>query len=247
MTKSGQSAPFWLDPGVKTGFPDVSLALTEPDGLLAIGGDLSPERLLAGYRRGIFPWYSHGQPILWWSPNPRAIMRLPALKISRSLRKSLRRGDYQVRFDTAFDAVVRECARPRQDGLGTWITDEMRNAYLRLHRLGQAHSIEVWHDERLIGGLYGVSMGKIFFGESMFSRRSDASKIAFVYLVRQLAKWMYALIDCQVYSAHLGTLGAEKIPRERFISYLDIYCDKPGMSGYWQCDLTLDEVLGYHE
>jgi leucyl/phenylalanyl-tRNA--protein transferase len=247
MTKSGQSGPYWLDPNARTVFPDVSHALTEPNGLLAIGGDLSVERLLAAYHRGIFPWYSHGQPILWWSPNPRAIMQLTSLKVSRSLRKSIRRADYEVRFDTAFDDVVIQCAKPRKDGLGTWITDEMRNAYLRLHRLGYAHSIEVWHEGQLIGGLYGVAVGKIFFGESMFSRRTDASKIAFVYLVRQLAKWGYALIDCQVYSEHLGSLGAEKIPRERFIEYLNIYCDKPGNTGTWHCDLTLDEVLANHE
>jgi leucyl/phenylalanyl-tRNA--protein transferase len=247
MTKSGQSAPYWLDPSAKTAFPDVGNALTEPDGLLAIGGDLSPERLLAAYRRGIFPWYSRGQPILWWSPDPRAVLRLTALKVSRSLRKALKRGDYQVRFDTAFDTVIRECALPRKDGLGTWITDEMRNAYLRLHTLGCAHSIEVWQDDQLIGGLYGVSLGKIFFGESMFSRRSDASKIAFVYLVRQLLKWQFALIDCQVYSEHLGSLGAEMLPRDRFVGYLNNYCDKPGKPGIWQCDLTLAEVLGQHE
>ena len=247
MTRLGQSAPYWLDPNERTVFPDVSEALTEPDGLLAIGGDLSPERLLAAYRRGIFPWYSRGQPILWWSPNPRAILRLTALKVSRSLRKALKRRDYVVRFDNAFDKVIYECARPRQDGLGTWITDEMGYAYSRLHKLGYAHSIEVWQDDQLVGGLYGVSLGKLFFGESMFSRRSDASKIAFVYLVRQLAKWHFAFIDCQVYSEHLGSLGAEMISRERFIGYLDNYCDKPGKVGNWECDLTLEEVLLKHE
>ena len=247
MTKSGQSAPYWLDPSAKSAFPDIREALTEPNGLLAIGGDLSVERLLAAYRHGIFPWYSHGQPILWWSPNPRAVLQLSALKVSRSLRKSLKRADYQVRFDTAFDEVVRNCAKPRKDGLGTWITDEMRNAYLRLHKLGYAHSIEVWHDDQLIGGVYGVSLGQIFFGESMFSRRTDASKIAFVYLVRQLMKWEFALIDCQVYSTHLGTLGAEQIPRERFVEHLNAYCGKPGKPGSWQCELTLDEVLQQHE
>lgn len=243
MTKSGHTAPYWLDPEAKTAFPDVNTALREPNGLLAIGGDLSVERLLAAYRRGIFPWYSRGQPILWWSPNPRAILRLSALRISRSLRKSLRRGDYQVRFDTAFEEVIWQCAKPRGDGLGTWITEEMRNAYVRLHKLGYAHSIETWDGDQLIGGLYGISIGKIFFGESMFSRRTDASKLAFVYLVRQLEKWAFALVDCQVYSEHLGSLGAEQIPRERFTAYLDNYCDKPGMPGRWQCDLSLDEVL----
>ncbi len=247
MTRFGHTAPFWLDPYDRTTFPDVGLALTEPDGLLAVGGDLSPERLLAAYRQGIFPWYSHGQPILWWSPNPRAILRLTALKVSRSLRKALKRPDHEVRFDFAFDQVISECARPREDGLGTWITQEMRNAYMRLHKLGYAHSIEVWHDDRLVGGLYGVSLGQLFFGESMFARRSDASKIAFVYLVRQLDKWQFAMVDCQVYSEHLGSLGAEMISREQFIEYLDKYCDKPGKTGKWACDLTLDEVLAINE
>jgi len=228
---------------MKSVFPDVSEALTEPNGLLAIGGDLSVERLLAAYHRGIFPWYSHGQPILWWSPNPRAILRLQALHVSRSLRKSLKRTDYEVRFDTAFDDVMHQCAKPREDGLGTWITDEMRNAYLRLHKLGYAHSVEIWHEGHLIGGIYGVSLGKIFFGESMFSRRKDASKIAFVYLVRQLMKWDFALIDCQVYSQHLGSLGAELMPRERFIDLLQTDCEVEGKTGLWQCDLTRDEVL----
>lgn len=247
MTKSGQAAPFWLDTSNRTAFPDVSLAMTEPNGLLAIGGDLSVERLLTAYRHGIFPWYSHGQPILWWSPNPRAVLPLSALKVSRSLRKSLRRTDYRVSFDTSFDNVVASCAKPRKDGLGTWITHEMRNAYTRLHTLGYAHSVEVWHDEELVGGLYGVSLGKLFFGESMFSRRADTSKIAFVYLVQQLAKWQFALIDCQVYSSHLGSLGAQLMERERFVGFLDRYGDLPAHIGTWYCDLTLEEVLTNHE
>lgn len=247
MTKSGHIAPYWLDPDIKTAFPDVNTALTEPNGLLAIGGDLSVERLLAAYRRGIFPWYSRGQPILWWTPNPRAVLKLNALKVSRSLRKALRRDNYQIRFDTAFEDVITQCAKSRGDGLGTWITAEMRNAYIRMHKLGHAHSIETWVDNQLVGGLYGISIGKVFFGESMFSRRTNASKLAFVYLVRQLEKWAFALIDCQVYSEHLGSLGAVQIPREQFTTYLDNYCDKPGVPGYWQCDLTLDEVLLRHE
>ena len=247
MTKSGQSAPYWLDPADKSYFPDVSLAMTEPNGLLAVGGDLSVDRLLAAYRHGIFPWYSHGQPILWWSPNPRAVLQLSELNVSRSLRKSLKRSDYRVSFDSAFDAVVTSCAKPRKDGLGTWITHEMRNAYLRLHLLGYAHSVEVWHDNQLVGGLYGVSLGKMFFGESMFSRRTDASKIAFVYLVRQLMKWQFALIDCQVYSPHLGSLGAHLIERDHFIACLDRYCDEPGQTGLWQCDLTRNEILVDYE
>jgi len=247
MSKSGQSAPFWLNPGMPGVFPDVALAMTEPNGLLAIGGDLSIERLLAAYRRGIFPWYSRGQPILWWSPNPRAILRLTALRISRSLRKAIRRKDYEVRFDTAFAEVLKRCAEPRKDGLGTWITQEMHLAYKRMHAAGYAHSIEVWQQDELVGGLYGVALGKIFFGESMFSRRRDASKIALVYLVRQLAKWRYALIDCQVYSEHLASLGAESISRDRFVAYLDNFCDKPGHTGDWQFDLSREEVLAFNE
>lgn len=243
MTKTGITGPYWLDPADRTAFPDVSEALAEPDGLLAIGGDLSSERLLAAYRCGIFPWYSDGQPILWWSPNPRAVLYLDALHVSRSLKKALRREDYRVSFDTAFSEVINACATPRKDGLGTWITGEMASAYNRLHRQGHAHSIEVWRDERLIGGLYGVSLGRIFFGESMFSRQTNASKIAFVYLVRQLRHWQFALLDCQIYSPHLGTLGARLIPREKFIQYLDIYCDKPGCPGPWQYELERAAVL----
>jgi len=247
MSKTGQSAPFWLNPGMRVVFPDVALAMTEPNGLLAIGGDLSIERLLAAYRRGIFPWYSRGQPILWWSPNPRAILRLTALRVSRSLRKTIRRMDYQVRFDTAFAKVLKCCAEPRKDGLGTWITQEMHHAYLRMHEAGYAHSVEVWQQDELVGGLYGVSVGKVFFGESMFSKQRDTSKIALVYLVRQLAKWHYALLDCQVYSEHLASLGAESIARERFIAYLDNFCDKPGHAGEWRFDVSREEVLTIDE
>lgn len=243
MTKTGITSPYWLDPADKHAFPEVSEALTEPDGLLAIGGDLSMERLLAAYRRGIFPWYSDGQPILWWSPNPRAVLYLDALHISRSLRKALKRDDYRVTLDTAFNDVVRACATPRKDGLGTWITSEMASAYARLHRHGHAHSIEVWRDAQLIGGLYGVSLGRIFFGESMFSRATNASKIAIVWLVRQLQRWQFALMDCQVYSAHLGSLGARLIPREKFIQYLDIYCAKPDRPGPWQYELRREDIL----
>ena len=243
MTKTGITGPYWLDPADRTAFPDVSEALTEPDGLLAIGGDLSSERLLAAYRRGIFPWYSAGQPILWWSPNPRAVLYLDALHVSRSLARALKRADYTVTFDTAFNEVVQACATPRKDGLGTWITNEMASAYARLHRQGHAHSIEVWRDQQLMGGLYGVSLGRIFFGESMFSRQTNGSKIAFVWLVQQLRRWRYALLDCQVYSPHLGTLGARLILREKFIQYLDIYCDQPGHPGPWRYELTRTEVL----
>lgn len=243
MTKTGMTGPYWLDPDNKTAFPPVSEALTEPDGLLAIGGDLSSKRLLAAYRRGIFPWYSDGQPILWWSPNPRAVLYLNALHISRSLKKTLRRDDYSVTFDHAFNDVLQACAKPRKDGLGTWITGEMASAYARLHSQGHAHSIEVWRNGRLIGGLYGVSIGQIFFGESMFSRETNGSKIAIVWLVRQLQRWQFALMDCQVYSTHLGTLGTRLIPRDKFVQYLDIYCNKPGHPGPWQYELSREDVL----
>lgn len=247
MARNGMSAPFLLDPLNKTDFPNVNDALLEPDGLLAIGGDLSTERLLAAYRHGIFPWYSDGQPILWWSPNPRAVLFPVELKISRSLRKSIRRQNYIITADSAFDAVISECAVPRKDGLGTWITEEMNQAYIRLHQQGHAHSIEVWRDKRLIGGLYGVSVGQVFFGESMFSRESDASKLAFSFLVTQLKSWNYGLIDCQIYSEHLGTLGARVIPREDFVKLLEKYCVRNGKIGQWKFDISANDVLYNYE
>ncbi|QKT02361.1 leucyl/phenylalanyl-tRNA--protein transferase [Ectothiorhodospiraceae bacterium 2226] len=234
----------WLDPHHDAAFPDVSYALREPDGLLALGGDLHPERLLRAYRQGIFPWYSAGQPIMWWSPDPRAVLLPGELRVSRSLRKALRRGDYRVTLDTAFEQVVQACAAPRGDGLGTWITAEMAAAYARLHALGYAHSIEVWRDEELIGGLYGVALGRVFFGESMFSRARDGSKIALVYLVRQLARWGFELIDCQVRSEHLDSLGARCIPREAFAKWLGSACDRSSRPPPWRFDndFRLEEV-----
>lgn len=218
--------PVWLnptDPGQD--FPDVSLALREPDGLLAVGGDLGTERLLSAYRHGIFPWYSSEQPILWWSPDPRTVLFPAALKVSRSLRKTLNSQRFQVTLDTAFDAVIAGCAEPRADSNGTWISRDMIDAYGRLHTQGHAHSVECRRDGRLVGGLYGVAIGRVFFGESMFSREANASKVAFCQLVRQLTAWGFGLIDCQVYSAHLASLGAEEIPRQQFVRYLDILCD----------------------
>ncbi len=241
------SAPYLLDPLNKTSFPDVSDALLEPDGLLAIGGDLSTERLLAAYARGIFPWYSDGQPILWWSPNPRAVLFPDELKISRSLKKSIRRQDYTITADTAFVDVIRECAVPRKDGLGTWITSEMNQAYIHLHQEGYAHSVEVWRNNRLVGGLYGISIGQVFFGESMFSRESDASKLAFCFLVTQLKNWDYKLIDCQVYSEHLGTLGARIIPREVFILLLAKHCVRNQKIGPWKFDISANDILYIYE
>ncbi len=228
--------PAWLDPRDPAWFPPPEQALRDPDGLLAVGGDLSPERLLAAYRRGIFPWYSEGQPILWWSPDPRLVLFPRELHVSRSLRKTLRRRPFAITLDAAFEDVIRACAQPRRGESGTWITEEMRHAYTRLHRLGWAHSVEAWQDGRLAGGLYGVAMGRVFFGESMFSRVSDASKAAFVHLVHQLAAWGYALIDCQVETAHLRRLGAAPVPRERFLALLDEHIRDPAAADPWQLD-----------
>lgn len=202
-------------------FPPDERAINEPNGLLAIGGDLTPERLLAAYKRGIFPWYEAGQPILWWTPNPRCVLFPRAVHISRSLRRTLRRGDSRVTWNRAFDRVIRACAEPREPGGGTWITAEMVQAYERLHRLGHAHSLEVWRDGRLVGGLYGIALGAAFFGESMFSRESNASKIALIALCGKLARLDTALIDCQVASSHLFSLGAQNLPRAAFRRKLD--------------------------
>jgi leucyl/phenylalanyl-tRNA--protein transferase len=226
-------------------FPPVELALREPDGLLAFGGSLSVKRLLYAYRQGIFPWYSEGQPIMWWSPDPRAVLFLDELKVSRSLRKTLKKQPYTITLDTAFAEVMDACAEPRKDGAGTWITDEMKDAYYALHLNGHAHSVEAWQDGELVGGLYGVAIGKVFFGESMFARRTDASKIALVHLVRQLQRWDYALIDCQAHTEHLASLGAIGIPRPMFISLLDEYCEETvttGQLGPWQFDDDLQVV-----
>ena len=205
-------------------FPDTTEALLRPDGLLAAGGDLTPERLLIAYSSGIFPWYSHGQPILWWAPDPRSILYPAALKISRSLRKTVKRQLFSVTIDRAFDLVIRACAVPRNDHTGTWITDSMIDAYGALHRRGHAHSIECWEGNKLVGGLYGIAIGRVFFGESMFSLVTDASKVALVTLGRRLAEWDYRLIDCQVHNPHLASLGAETIPRTDFNGMLRRFC-----------------------
>jgi leucyl/phenylalanyl-tRNA--protein transferase len=204
-------------------FPPVEQALTEPDGLLAAGGLLSPEILLKAYRQGIFPWYSEGQPILWWSPDPRCVLFPKQLKISRSLRKTLNKKMFEVRQDTAFREVMLNCARPRKDDAGTWITREMLQAYCRMHELGYAHSVECWQNEKLVGGLYGMAIGSMFFGESMFSHSTDASKVALEYLCNTMKP---KLIDVQVYSKHMESLGAELIPRARFIQLLKNYLDQ---------------------
>ncbi len=202
-------------------FPPVEMA--SPEGLLAIGGDLRAERLLEAYRHGIFPWYNPGQPILWWSPDPRAVLFPKKLRISRSLRKTLRQQKFSVTLDKAFRDVMTNCALPRRQypGGGTWITAEMIEAYCLLHERGLAHSVESWREGKLVGGLYGVALGGVFFGESMFSHETDASKVALAHLIRHLENWGFSLIDCQLPSAHLFSLGAEEIRRHEFMQYLD--------------------------
>lgn len=224
--------PVWLDSS-DPAFPDVTQALKDPNGLLALGGDLSSERLLNAYRHGIFPWYSEGQPILWWSPDPRLVLLPGKLHVSRSLAKTIRKGVFSTTLDQDFSGVIRACTVPRVDQNGTWITNEMSEAYTRLFETGYAHSVECWQAGQLVGGLYGLSIGRVFFGESMFSRVPDASKVAFVRLVRQLEKWNFTLVDCQVYTAHLASLGAENISREQFVSALDSSCKLPGVNSIW--------------
>ncbi len=207
-------------------FPDPNEAETEPDGLLAAGGTLSERRITAAYRQGIFPWYSEGQPVLWWSPNPRAVLFPDQIKISRSLKKTLKKERFQIRFDSAFKDVIRQCAAPRDDTTGTWIMPEMESAYCHLHEKGVAHCVETWRDDRLVGGLYGIAIGQVFYGESMFSRETDASKVALVHLAKQLEQWQFQLIDCQVRSPHLSRLGAIDMPRSEFIQLLKKLCPR---------------------
>jgi len=234
---------------------DETIALPDPrladeDGLLAIGGDLRPERLLLAYSRGVFPWPTEGLPLLWFSPDPRMVLRTAEVRVSTSLRKRLRKGALRIQADTAFPRVVRACARaPRPGQKGTWITRDMLDAYVRLHRLGYAHSIEVWRPEadgaapRLVGGLYGVSVGRAFCGESMFHRETDASKIAFVALARQLERWGFPLVDCQVPTPHLATLGAHPVRRDAFLEELATLVAAPVDPRRW----TLDEDIARGE
>lgn len=215
-------------------FPPVGQALREPDGLLAVGGDLSPSRLLQAYGQGIFPWYSEGQPILWWSPDPRMVFRTDAVHLSSRFRRELRRSRWEVRADTAFEEVIAACAsipRPGQDG--TWILPEMQAAYVGLHRLGHAHSVEVFDGTRLVGGIYGVAMGRMFFGESMFSGESGGSKVAIAALARQLHAWGWPLLDAQVENPHLVSLGAERWPRPAFARAVAELTAGPGLVGPW--------------
>lgn len=217
-------------------FPPVETALREPNGLLAAGADLSPQRLLDAYSRGIFPWFNAGEPILWWSPDPRMVLFPQEFKLSRSLRKRLRRVDYAVKIDTAFKDVMLACAEPRIGQQGTWITPQMVDAYVRLHALGHAHSVETWIDGELVGGLYGVAIGRVFYGESMFTRVTDASKIAFAHLVAKLRDWGYGLIDCQMSTRHLASLGAREIPRSEFTALLARLTVQPSHPSSWFVD-----------
>lgn len=215
-------------------FPDAALALREPDGLLAVGGDLSPARLLNAYRSGIFPWYSDGQPILWWSPDPRMVFRTDGVRLSSRFRRQVRASGWTLRADTAFDAVVAACATaPRAGQSGTWITRDMASAYGRLHRLGHAHSIEVFDGGALVGGIYGVSVGRMFFGESMFSARPGGSKAALAGLAQLLTGWGWPLIDAQVENAHLVRMGARPMPRAAFLENVHALSRMPGRSGPW--------------
>jgi leucyl/phenylalanyl-tRNA--protein transferase len=225
---------YWVrDNLIASDFPPISAALKDPDGLLAIGGDLSSERLLHAYRLGIFPWSNEGQPIMWWSPDPRWILEPAALNISRSLRKTLNRKIFHISCDRDFPKVIAMCAAPRRGTDATWITEDIQRSFIQLHKLGYAHSVECWSDGRLAGGLYGVAIGRIFFGESMFSHKPDASKAALVCLARQLQEWDFQLIDCQIHSKHLESMGAVPIPRNRFAGILDQYC-APHVQHEWR-------------
>lgn len=215
-------------------FPDPASALRDPDGLLAMGGDLDPERLMNAYRHGIFPWFSAGQPFLWWCPDPRAVFRTGHVRLSSRLRRQLRHSHWTVRADTAFDRVVEACAGiPRTGQRGTWITADMRAAYGRLHRLGYAHSVEVFDGDHLAGGIYGVAVGRMFFGESMFSAQTGGSKVALAALAERLHAWGWPLLDAQVENAHLLSLGAELWPRPRFLQAVAALVAQPGVTGSW--------------
>ncbi len=216
-----------------TFFPPVETALSEPNGLLAMGGDLSVECLLDAYRHGIFPWFNPGEPILWWSPDPRMVLEPHDIRITRSLAKRIRNGGFEVRLDTVFTDVMRACAAPRADAAGTWISQAMLAAYTRMHAAGYAHSVETWRDGELVGGLYGVAIGRMFYGESMFSRMPDASKVALVRLAQQLQQWEFGLIDCQMETPHLASMGARTLPRSHFTTRLAELVNLPHRAGPW--------------
>lgn len=226
--------PAFLSPDPDSPFPPADAALRQPDGLLAVGGDLSPQRLLNAYRHGIFPWYSEGQPVLWWTPDPRMVFRTDGVRLSSRFRRQLRRSSWQIRADTAFSEVVAACAatpRPGQDG--TWITADMQAAYQALHRLGHAHSVEVFDRDRLVGGIYGVAIGRMFFGESMYSGESGGSKVALAALACRLRQWGWPLMDAQVENPHLLSLGAESWPRLEFLRQVETLTRQPGNEGSW--------------
>ena len=227
-----------LDPA--KGFPDTAHALTEPNGLLCAGGDLEPDTLIAAYGRGIFPWFADDQPILWWSPDPRMVLFPGEFKVSKSLARTVKSHKFETRFDTAFEEVVAGCAAPRHAAGGTWIVPEMREAYLRLHRLGIAHSVESWrpgeHGDELIGGLYGIALGRMFFGESMFTRETDASKVALVALVEKLQRDGFELIDCQQQTRHLASFGARPIPRRDFVGRLKVLINLGQSASIWRVE-----------
>jgi leucyl/phenylalanyl-tRNA--protein transferase len=231
----------WLGPSDP--FPPVDAALTDPNGLLAAGGDLTAPRLLDAYGRGIFPWSADDEPILWWCPDPRMVLFVDEFYVSRSLRKRLRSGIFTVTADRAFAEVMAGCAGPRADGDGTWITPAITAAYDELHRMGHAHSIETWRGGTLVGGLYGVSIGRMFFGESMFARESDASKVALAFLAHQLERWGFSLIDCQMSTAHLATLGAREIPRRDFVRRVRLLSAKPPVKTPWALDRDLVDTF----
>jgi leucyl/phenylalanyl-tRNA--protein transferase len=222
-----------------TPFPTVESALRQPNGLLAAGGDLSPARLLDAYRQGIFPWFNQDDPILWWSPDPRMVLIPSEIIISHSLRKTLRNNQYEIRTDTAFEQVMQACAAPRIGANGTWIHEDMIAAYCTLHRMGYAHSVETWMNGELVGGLYGMCIGKMFFGESMFSHRNNSSKIALAHLARQLERWEVGMIDCQMNTPHLASLGAREIPRTEFQQRLAVLVNSEPLHSPWTFALDL--------
>lgn len=230
----------WLDPD--TPFPPVEQALKDPDGLLAAGADLSARRLLMAYRQGIFPWFSPGEPILWWSPDPRMVLPTAGFRLHRSLRRRLARGGFDFRLDTAFAEVMRACAAPRAGAAGTWIVPEMQVAYQHLHAAGHAHSAEIWIDGQLVGGLYGVAIGRMFYGESMFSRRTDASKMALALLCAGLDRQGCRLIDCQMQTAHLASLGAQPITRHDFLQGVAQAVAQPEMDWTWEAEAIRDAL-----
>lgn len=239
----GKSQLYWVSENViANDFPPVESALRDPDGLLAIGGDLTAGRLLDAYQKGIFPWYNSGQPIMWWAPDPRCVFELDKINISRSLGKKLRKKYFTVTLNKAFEDVIIACSEPRKDHDETWISEEIINAYLELHKKGFAHSVECWLDNKLVGGLYGIAIDRVFFGESMFSRSSDASKVALVYLAEFLKAHSFRIIDCQIYSQHLHSLGASPMPRKLFDNLLKHYCCKSDSHSWAPAELFYKQI-----